>query len=109
MQSLPLPEQPASLRDIQSHLQETCVANGWDKNTIEQVFMLFTEEVGEVAKALRKELAFKTEEKPINPDHLEEELADVFNYLLELSTRFNIDLEQAYRKKMLKNSSRTWS
>jgi NTP pyrophosphatase (non-canonical NTP hydrolase) len=70
--------------------------------------MLFmTEEVGEVAKAIRKELGFDGN-KPENIDHLAEELVDVLNYVLDIANNYNVDLESAFRAKWIKNSTRTW-
>lgn len=62
-------------------------------------------EVGEVANVVKKIVRgdFKLEEK--KPD-IEEELADVFIYLLKFSYQLNIDLESAYVKKMGKNRER---
>ena len=44
-----------SLTELQEHLDKTCRENGWDKNSVTQVFLLFSEEIGELAKAIRKE------------------------------------------------------
>ncbi len=100
----------ASLRDIQAHLAETCKQNGWDKNSIFEVFLLFGEESGELAKAIRKMTGFKGEKRPAGTEeNLQEELADVFNYLLDIANRFDIDLTQAYKDKFTKNLDRTWN
>ena len=85
-------QQTATLAELQKHLGETCKEKGWDKNSVTEVFLLFTEEVGELAKAIRKETGFKGEARPDNHNNLREELADVLNYLLELSNRFDVDL-----------------
>lgn len=103
-----LPANP-TLKNIQAHLQEVCVEQGWDKNSITEVFLLLTEEVGEVAKAIRQYTGFKGEKKTVDKDSLTEELADVFNYLLEIANRFEIDLEEAYRNKASKNKARIWN
>lgn len=97
-----------SLSELQAHLDEVCKTNGWDKNSIPEVFLLFTEECGELAKAVRKELGFKGEKKPENHDNLIDEFADVLNFLLELANRFNIDLTDAYFKKHDINKNRIW-
>ena len=97
-----------SLTDLQKHLDEMCKKNGWDKNSITEVFLLFAEEVGELAKAIRIETGFKGEKKPENQDNLREEFADVLNYLLELANRFNIDLTEVYFEKHKINSTRKW-
>lgn len=97
-----------TIKELQDHLQAVCKEKGWDKNSVTEVFLLFTEEVGELAKAVRKHTGFKGEKKPENKDNLIEEMADVLNYLLELANRFDVDLEQAYRKKHQINETRTW-
>lgn len=99
----------ASLTDLQKHLDETCKKNGWDKNSIPEVFLLFTEEVGELAKAIRKETNFKGEKHSDNKDNLREEFADVLNYLLELANRFNVNLAEVYFEKNKINSTRKWN
>ena len=35
-----------SLASLQKHLDETCRTNGWDKNSVTEVFLMFTEQVG---------------------------------------------------------------
>lgn len=97
-----------TLTDLQKHLDETCKKNGWDKNSITEVFLLFTEEVGELAKAIRKQTGFKGEKRPETTDNLREEFADVLNYLLELANRFEVDLAEVYFEKHKINNSREW-
>jgi NTP pyrophosphatase (non-canonical NTP hydrolase) len=71
--------------------------------------MLFlTEEIGEIAKAVRKEHGTYGYNKPETSDHLAEELADAFNYILDLANHYDIDMEEAFRKKWQKNATRTW-
>ena len=97
-----------SLTELQEHLDKTCRENGWDKNSVTQVFLLFSEEIGELAKAIRKETGFKGETKPENHDNLREEFADVLNYLMELANRFDVSLAEAYFEKHEINSHREW-
>jgi NTP pyrophosphatase (non-canonical NTP hydrolase) len=52
-------------------------------------FTWFIEEVGELADALIK----------YDRDALEEELADVFAWLLSIANLVNIDLEESFKKK----------
>lgn len=101
-------EASVTLTQLQSHLDKTCKENGWDKNSITEVFLLFSEEIGELAKAIRKETGFKGERKPETRDNLVEEFADVLNYLLELANRFDVDLTEAYFKKHHINKDRVW-
>lgn len=62
-------------------------------------------ELGETANIVKKIVRgdFKLEEKK---EDLQEELADVFIYLLKLSYQLEIDLEKAYLEKMKKNQER---
>lgn len=55
-------------------------------------FTWFIEEIGELADAIIK----------MNRDSLEEELADVFAWLLSIANLLNIDLEEAFNKKYSK-------
>jgi NTP pyrophosphatase (non-canonical NTP hydrolase) len=108
MLKLPLKEKPL-LVDYQEHIKEFCKINGWDKSSASELFLLFMEEVGELAKAIRNEQKmFQEEAKKNKKFNLEEEFADVFSYLLDLANLFQIDLEKAYRLKHAINEQRTW-
>ena len=102
-----LPEHP-TLIDLQKYMDEVCKERGWVKDTYSEKFLLFSEEVGELAKAMRKTAGlYKEKAKPKNFE-LEKEFADVLSYLLDLANYFQIDLEKAFREKELVNESRTW-
>ncbi|MGF7229062.1 MAG: MazG nucleotide pyrophosphohydrolase domain-containing protein [Candidatus Saccharibacteria bacterium] len=101
-----LKEQPL-LVDYQQFIFDICKERGWDKRTITEKMLFMTEEVGEVAKAIRKELGFDGK-KPETIDHLAEELVDVLNYVLDIANNYDIDLESAFRAKWTKNATRTW-
>ena len=64
-----------------------------------------TGELGETANIVKKIVRgdFKLDEKK---DELQEEITDVFIYLLKLSYQLDIDLEKAYADKMKKNWER---
>lgn len=97
-----------TLTELQQYLDAVCKEKGWDKNTIAEEFLLFNEEIGELAKAIRKTTGFKGEAKPETNDNLVEEFADVLNYLMGLANRFDVDLTQAYFRKHKINSTREW-
>jgi NTP pyrophosphatase (non-canonical NTP hydrolase) len=102
-----LPEHP-TLIDLQIYMDEVCKERGWVKDTYSEKFLLFSEEVGELAKAMRKTAGlYKEQAKPKNFE-LEEEFADVLSYLLDLANYFQIDLEKAFREKEQVNEGRTW-
>jgi NTP pyrophosphatase (non-canonical NTP hydrolase) len=106
-------KQNPTLRDFQEHIAAFCKEWGWETNTYMEEFFLMTEEIGELAKAMRKASNFQTEEAKNKGEmtrfELEEEFADVFNYLLNLANLFDVDMEKAYRAKFEYNKSRKWS
>ncbi|OJI06926.1 hypothetical protein BK004_02190, partial [bacterium CG10_46_32] len=70
---------------------------------------LMVEEVGELAKALRKYLGLKSDEdRKDRYPALEGELADVFIYLLDLANLLNISLFHALHEKERENEKRSW-
>ncbi len=97
------------LKDYQEYIKQITIERGWDKNSPLEIFLLFSEEVGELAKAIRNKYRLYHETgKKYNPNELEEEIADVFSYILDLANVFDIDLETAFRKKEEKNANRVW-
>lgn len=102
-----LPDRP-TLPDLQHYLAEVCQERGWTKDSPSEKFVLFVEEIGELAKAMRKSAGLYIERAKPGEGSLEEEFADVLSYLLDLANCFQIDLEQAFRAKEQVNASRTW-
>lgn len=102
-----LAEHP-TLNDLQKYMDEVCKERGWVKDTYAEKFLLFTEEVGELAKAMRKAVGLYQEKAKQKNTELEEEFADVLSYLLDLANCFQIDLEKAFREKEQVNETRTW-
>ena len=97
------------LKDFQEYIKSIALERGWDKNNPLEIFLLFSEEIGELAKAIRNKINLYHEPgRKIKPLELEYEFADVFSYLLDLANQFDIDLEKAFRAKEEKNSKRTW-
>ncbi len=80
---------------------------GFDKETVPEVFMLFLEECGEMAKAARKAQNMRTD-KNSELFKLEGEVADVFIYLLDICNHLGVDLEKAFRDKEEINKKRSW-
>jgi len=102
-----LKENP-TLRDLQGYAKEFCEEKGFDKDTSLKDFLLFSEEVGELAKCIRNAEGIRVETAKDNNIELEEEFADVFHYLLNLANKFHVDLEKAFREKALLNQKRVW-
>lgn len=103
-----LPKTHPSLAELQAYVADAVVERGFADETVSEMFMLFLEECGELAKAARKaEGAIKTDQSSRHFD-LGTEAADVFSYLLDICNHFNIDLETAFREKEAINNKRTW-
>ena len=107
-----LPEIPesATLSEWQAYTRDLVKARGWDKAEDLETFLLFTEEVGELAKAFRRHRQLFMESPTSNnsKEELAGELADVLSYLLDLSERVGIDIEQALIAKERFNRGRKW-
>ncbi|GCE29984.1 nucleotide pyrophosphohydrolase [Dictyobacter alpinus] len=102
-----LPIHP-TLPELQVYMDEICKERGWTKDSYAEKFLLFTEEVGELAKAIRKTQGLYQEKARQKHAELDEEFADVLSYLLDLANYFQVDLEKAFRDKEQVNAARTW-
>jgi NTP pyrophosphatase (non-canonical NTP hydrolase) len=102
-----LKENP-TLKDLQEYLALISQERNWTQDSPAEKFMLFVEEVGELAKAMRNSAGLYQEAARPRDISLEEEFSDVLSYLLDLANVFHVDLEQAFRAKEQINQSRTW-
>ena len=102
-----LPPKP-TLADFQKLVRQLVVERGYNQETVPEVLMLLIEEVGELAKAVRKLNGQKTHQDS-KVHGVEEELADCLWLIVDLSNRLDIDLEAAFRAKELKNQNRKLS
>jgi NTP pyrophosphatase (non-canonical NTP hydrolase) len=106
MSNLNLKQSP-TLRDFQEYVAQLVKERGFDKETVPEMFMLFLEECGEMAKAARKTQNMKTD-KNSEQFYFDHEVADVFIYLLDICNHFGVDLEKAFRDKEEINKKRIW-
>ncbi len=102
-----------TLRDCQEFHRWLDLEKGFSSD-LPLNMMLLMEEVGEVAKEVRRfdhaQNDLGLEDKLVTArDHLEEELADCLAYIVKLANYTDIDLEQAYLKKMHYNVHRVWN
>lgn len=99
----------SSVKLLQEYIHNVVVQRGFDDEAPADIMLLMVEEVGELAKALRKYIGLKIDQnKKDKYTQLEHELADVFIYLLDLSNVCNIDLFQALKEKECENNKRFW-
>ena len=101
----------SSINEIQSYIKEVIQIRGFNKEKSSDKILLLVEEVGELAKAIRKNennLGIdKTKE--YNYSSIESEIADVFIVLLSICDILNIDLLKAFLNKEEENIKRIWS
>jgi NTP pyrophosphatase (non-canonical NTP hydrolase) len=98
----------SSLKEVQSYVNEMIDVRGFGDETLKDLMILLTEEMGELAKEVRKLVHMKTDVSKKSTVDIEGELADIFIYLLSICRNLNIDLFEAFKVKEEKNSSRIW-
>ena len=102
--------QNSSLIDLQDYFASVFSIRGFNNEKTSDKMLMLIEEVGELAKALRKS------EKRIAIDYerikeyesVESELADVFIVLLSVCINENVNLMEAVLKKEEVNINRLW-
>jgi NTP pyrophosphatase (non-canonical NTP hydrolase) len=83
---------------------EMCRIKGWDKVPVNNVWLLLTEEIGELASAIRqytkiyKKMGLKKE----RGTDVQMEMGDVFSYLFQLAAILNVDLDDMWHKHQTK-------
>lgn len=100
----------SSLNEVQSYIKKIMEVRGFNKEKTSDKILLLVEEVGELAKAIRKnenKLGIdKTKE--YNYSSVESEIADVFIVLLSLCDILDINLLKVFLDKEKENMKRTW-
>ena len=99
-----------SLNEVQEYIKNVFEIRGFNDQSIQNAMLLLTEEVGELAKAIRKtETDIATDiNRSHNYETVESELADVFIVLVGICNSLNIDIFQAVKDKEIKNIERNW-
>lgn len=100
-------KQNATLGDYQKYVVQMIEERGLEKGNALELFLRLNEEIGELAKAMRKQEGMKTAGDSHKPE-LEHEIADVFIFLLDICNHYDIDLEKAFRDKEEINKQRVW-
>lgn len=104
---MPILKNTPNLSDFQSYVKELEVERGFIDQNVLQKCLLLGEEIGELFKAIRKLERIKID---VNSESttVSEELADILIYLCAIANRYDINLEEAFRKKEEINHLRTW-
>lgn len=96
-----------TLPDLQKYIHDMIRNRGFENETVSQTLILLVEEMGELAKAIRKEAGMKFSASTKRTE-LEEEMADVQIVLLVLADKLGIDMREVVAAKEVKNSTRVW-
>ena len=86
------------------YLQEYIKSKDYHPDSVKDYFFKLTEEVGELSRAIRKNLR-PADENQIK-ETIEEELWDVMYYVITLANCYDIDFEEAIKKKEKLNNER---
>jgi NTP pyrophosphatase (non-canonical NTP hydrolase) len=95
----------ASLSRMQRYYQWASAKRGFAKETLTDAMVLVTEEIGELARAVRQTVQITRHGRPTNAS-LPSELADVFLYLLHMASIANVDFARAVADKEIVNGER---
>jgi NTP pyrophosphatase (non-canonical NTP hydrolase) len=96
-----------SLKQIQAYIWQMNIDRGFNLEDLSKKMLMLTEEVGEIARAIRKLSGLKFDASTAQSD-LAEEIADVFIVLLGLASVAKIDVAEAVKLKEVKNKKRSW-
>ena len=98
-----------TLCDLQKYEDLLIKVRGFSDETAQDLMLLLTEEVGELAKEVRKvSTNIKMDVTSKKTIDVELELADVFSYVLALARFYDINLIDAFKRKEEKNMKRIW-
>lgn len=97
-----------TLQEVQQYIKQVIQIRGFSEQEIEKTMLLLLEEVGELAKSIRKNATtMGIDENKINHyDTIESEIADVFIVLSSVCNKLDIDMYKAIKDK--ENINREW-
>lgn len=106
-----LSELSPDLNKIQQYICKKVIERGFDEESENDLFILLLEEIGELARIIRLYSGLKTKETTIQNHeslNIEEEIADIFIYILIFANKFGINLFKSFISKERKNEEEKW-
>lgn len=99
-----------SLKQIQQYIQNVNTLRGFEDQPIEEKMLLLTEEIGELAKAIRKHATHMGTDihKQEHYDSVESEVSDCLYVLTCICNGLKIDMFECLKQKEKENIYRTW-
>ena len=95
-----------TIPEMQKYMAGKVIERGFDTQDGVDLGLLLTEEVGELAKAIRKRHIGVASDAVVGDIGLE--CADILIYLLQIATYYKVDLQQAFLEKEAINNTRKW-
>ena len=92
------------LKKINQKIKSFVKARDWDQfHSPKNLSMALSVEASELVEIFQwlKESDLKL--KKVDKEKVADEIADIFFYLVRISQKMNIDIEQSFHKKMIKN------
>lgn len=100
----------SSIADVQACAWALANQRGFQDETPLEIMLLMIEEVGELAKGVRKDIGLKFDKaQEGKTSRIETELADIFIYALHFANACKLDLFNIFLEKEKANSKRTWA
>ncbi len=97
-------------KELSNRIREFCEERDWDQfHDIKELAIGLITESSELLEIFRfrcKEECAEMLNDPAKREKIEDELADVYFFLLRLSGRFGVDLPKALERKMQKNATK---
>ena len=97
----------SDLKEIQKYIWQKNIDRGFAEEGAEKKMLMLTEEVGELAKAIREHIGMGFS-STTSKSEAAEEIADVLIITLGLASKLGIDIHQALLDKESKNEKRAW-
>jgi len=100
-----------SLNYYKSETEKVCKSKGWDRAAVDTVWLLLTEEFGELASAIRqyKKTYKKTGLKKERGTDVMMEMGDVFSYLFQLAHMLDVDLDKMWEEHRSKMKTKKYN
>jgi len=99
-----------SVREVQQYIKAVNTVRGFEEQPIEERMLLLTEEIGELAKSIRKNATDMSTDinKQYNYDSIESEVSDCLYVLASVCNKLNIDMFRCLKEKEKENIHRVW-
>jgi NTP pyrophosphatase (non-canonical NTP hydrolase)/nucleoside 2-deoxyribosyltransferase len=96
---------PPAVKGFQRYYRRAALQRGYTKENARDCLLLMVEEIGELARAIRKRAKLSRHGNPIQ-NHEAQELADVFIYVVHMANILKLDLSAIVQEKEVRNISK---